>query len=822
MSKRSYRWKRKRKGRRTWKWVAVGLAMLVCLLGVFLAPIPKSDAGPPVTGVVWVTDQEANSIFHVLPLTNRGPSQEPLIVYDSGAEEEIIDFMSRLDPAPSEVRIVESVPKAVPAAFAGSVESETGIAITRKGPSERYTVDAWIKTAGGPRAVAVAEEEAFMPYAAVYAHRTGGAFASTRVEVVELVQNDTDVVSIEYFGNDPATAADFSALAATYGKTYREFGSLRQAMIALTPSHLDATENIVTVVHAGDNGSTASNRQFWKLAPVYAAMRNTMLITVEGSTAPAVDSDIDLKLDGVVLPNNGNVEPDYLVMVGHWLVLPYRFGDDRLPYLVSADAMYADRDEDGYYVPEIPFGRITGYGMGQAGLLINRGLFLDAGKMTRATRAVLASDWPIEREEVTITALEAMYGPDKVYARGDIELSNSLVNNPPRSEVLAEARGAEITILTGHGNPNYLAATNPAVTGRSIRSGRFYPPSFWWFSGCDTGSYYSLGTSLVSAALTSGAANVWAAVDTAATHSSALEWYPGFLAEGNDIGSALQKGLKRCEAHYGAGSNVNKLPQIYHIGDPLVNYGSFDLPNQPPKQPGVPVGAESGLIGQELAFEVGTIDPEGGSLTYIFAWGDGETSVVAAVPSGEPASAAHAWTETGTYSVEVRASDSEGLASNWSPPLTVTITAPQHPWEQNQNGLVFTDRAWDYTLGYTFIPQVGGTITQLGGRFDGVKTVYLWDVQGNLLASAEVNSANDWSYVMLQEPVEVRAGLPYKVAVYAAGSGATYARYIAELPQTYGSITVLSSCYESGNAFPRHEAANFMFGQVDIEFIPGG
>lgn len=805
-------------------------SLLICF--AVLGGIPFSPAGGEVTasgagGIVWLSDQNASTILQTLPLTRNGSTQSPLLVYDAAAEQEIIHFISRLDPPPAEVRVVETVAGNVPAAFLGSIAYQTGVNAVRAEPIDDYVFHYWQGKAGAPSSLVVADQTSFMPYAAVWAHRQSGAFVDTYAKAERLVLGDGDIASISYFGTNAATAASLEALASASGKSMQRVASLDEAVEMLTPARSASTQNVVALIHSNDTGALTASQQYWKIAPIYAALRHTMLLTVSGGSVADIDADLDQKLDRLIIPNSGGQEPGHLVIIGHWAVFPYRFADARFPYMLSADARYADRNNDGDYVPEIPFGRITAYDIGNAVLLMNKGFFFDSGAMGRAERGVLASDWLVERETETISALQTMYGPDNVYARGDIEFSNSLTNNPPLAEVLAEAKTAEVVILTGHGSPNYLAATNPATRGQDIKNRRFYPPSFWWFNGCDTGSYYPYGTSLVSGALASGAVNILAAVDTVATHSSALSWYPGYLAQGNDIGTMLQRGYKACEAYYGSKLNVNKLPQIYLIGDPLVNYPPESAtlpPNEPPGTPIAPTGAGEGIVGVEYTFVTQATDAEGSALTYTFDWGDGETVTVGPAPSGTVVRATHAWKAAGVYAVKAFATDSQGASSDWSEVLLVNIVPPppQMPWKENESGAVFTDRAWDYTLGYEFTPEADGAITGLGGNFNGSKTVSLWNAQGNLLASIVISSANEWNYEDLPVPVAVKAGQSYRVTVYTAGSGAAYVKSIEPLPRTYGEITIRASCYRAGEGFPTLKSTDYMFGQVDIVFVPGG
>jgi hypothetical protein len=98
-------------------------------------------------------------------------------------------------------------------------------------------------------------------------------------------------------------------------------------------------------------------------------------------------------------------------------------------------------------------------------------------------------------------------------------------------------------------------------------------------------------------------------------------------------------------------------------------------------------------------------------------------------------------------------------------------------------------------MGYHFTPQSNGKIKQLGGQFDGSKTVKLFRrVVGGTsieLASTTVTSTNNgWGYTDIT-PIVVQAGVQYTVAVYLNGSGGTYRRPPNNyFPKTHGDIRI--------------------------------
>ena len=79
-------------------------------------------------------------------------------------------------------------------------------------------------------------------------------------------------------------------------------------------------------------------------------------------------------------------------------------------------------------------------------------------------------------------------------------------------------------------------------------------------------------------------------------------------------------------------------------------------------------------IGKEGTFTATATDPYNDELTYLFDWGDDEYSIIGPIPSGETASASHRWMGQENYEVKVQAFDSFGHWSDWSDPLSVTLS----------------------------------------------------------------------------------------------------------------------------------------------------
>ena len=166
-------------------------------------------------------------------------------------------------------------------------------------------------------------------------------------------------------------------------------------------------------------------------------------------------------------------------------------------------------------------------------------------------------------------------------------------------------------------------------------------------------------------------------------------------------------------------------------------------------------------------------------------------------------------------------------------PHTTTSTlsgTPENPLQSS--GLSITQRpsSWSYMMGYIFTPNVNGTITHIGGYFDGTKTTRLWQYSnGNLLASVSVTDPNySWTYADITD-VSVTSGTKYVVATAMNNSGSARVKFHPDkLPNTYGNITINYTCYKSGNydsdTYPTSWTAEnvtaYGYGLSDITFVP--
>ena len=156
----------------------------------------------------------------------------------------------------------------------------------------------------------------------------------------------------------------------------------------------------------------------------------------------------------------------------------------------------------------------------------------------------------------------------------------------------------------------------------------------------------------------------------------------------------------------------------------------------------------------------------------------------------------------------------------------ISSGTPENPFQSSGLSPQHINIAWNYMFGFNFTPQVNGTITQLGGYYNGTKTVYLWRwSDGFYLGSVSNSSNNNWTYTDLESSISVTSGTQYFVAVAVNGSGGC--RFNTSLPKTYGNIVINRSYYKSGTfnstTMPTSWSGNhqgYIWGSADITFIP--
>lgn len=102
---------------------------------------------------------------------------------------------------------------------------------------------------------------------------------------------------------------------------------------------------------------------------------------------------------------------------------------------------------------------------------------------------------------------------------------------------------------------------------------------------------------------------------------------------------------------------------------------STSVPDASTEKPVILSSEPSGKTLSEHKYTFTTTDPQDDDIYYCIDWNDNsDNQVIGPYKSGEVISAYHSWVNPGNYEVKIKAIDSNYYESEWSNPLTVTIT----------------------------------------------------------------------------------------------------------------------------------------------------
>lgn len=143
------------------------------------------------------------------------------------------------------------------------------------------------------------------------------------------------------------------------------------------------------------------------------------------------------------------------------------------------------------------------------------------------------------------------------------------------------------------------------------------------------------------------------------------------------IGGMTNMALYYLYEYYSGGGMTKYYFEEYNVlGDSSVKVWRGDAPaNTPPKTPAQPTGPSSGEVGIEYTFTTSTTDPQDDQVYYLVSWGDAVSDWLGPYASGEVVSLTHTWALPGEYVIAVKAKDTEGLESPWSPSTSIQILA---------------------------------------------------------------------------------------------------------------------------------------------------
>ena len=135
--------------------------------------------------------------------------------------------------------------------------------------------------------------------------------------------------------------------------------------------------------------------------------------------------------------------------------------------------------------------------------------------------------------------------------------------------------------------------------------------------------------------------------------------------------------------------------------------------------------------------------------------------------------------------------------------------------------------SWNYSMGYYFSPDSDGTVTGLGGRFEGTCKVCIFERDTrNLVVAAMVEGGPEGRYENI-DSVRLEADKEYIVAVYLNGAEGSYAYNPSSgsFPQSVNGVTILGGAYAwTGSnklAVPQNNPiTSVIYGRPDIRFVP--
>jgi len=107
--------------------------------------------------------------------------------------------------------------------------------------------------------------------------------------------------------------------------------------------------------------------------------------------------------------------------------------------------------------------------------------------------------------------------------------------------------------------------------------------------------------------------------------------------------------------------------------------GTFTMESAPAPNKPTLTGPIAGKIGISQQYTAVTTDPGGQQIYYTFDWGDTTVTTSSWVNSGTQVTKSHIWLSSGVYTVRVKATNINNGVSDWSDPISLTITPAESP-----------------------------------------------------------------------------------------------------------------------------------------------
>jgi hypothetical protein len=191
-------------------------------------------------------------------------------------------------------------------------------------------------------------------------------------------------------------------------------------------------------------------------------------------------------------------------------------------------------------------------------------------------------------------------------------------------------------------------------------------------------------------------------------------------------------------------------------------YGENNAPQTPTK----PSGPEAGAINIAYTFVTSSSDPNGDNVSYGWDWNN-DNSVdewTGFYHSGEPVQTSYSWPTPGTYTFKVKAKDTNGDQSSFSPTTTIIITANNPPNKPNKPiGLTYGQVGVSYSYESLAIDDNGDQIHYMFDWADGTdsgwigpynsgdtcQVSHIWNIRGSYSVKVKAkdvhNAESVWS-----------------------------------------------------------------------------
>jgi hypothetical protein len=379
--------------------------------------------------------------------------------------------------------------------------------------------------------------------------------------------------------------------------------------------------------------------------------------------------------------NNWTIPPTYVLLVGDVAQIPTWTGTETG---TCTDLYYVTIDSGNYFA-DVIISRFSGSTSEQITNMVDKTIYYEQGVFPDDSwikKAVfMASNDNYQVSEGTHNyVIDTYMTPhnftcDKLYCH---------TYGATTSQVTAALNdGRSLAIYSGHGSTDSWADGPPYSQSNvnSLTNDGMYP--FVCSHACLTNQFTvseCFGETWIRAPHKGGLA-FWGATDYSYWDEDDILERSTFKAWFDDgietIGGMTNMGLYYLYQHYsGGGLTLYYFEEYNVLGDSSVKlWGGQPAQNTAPNTPAQPTGPTTGEIGIEYTFTTSTTDPQNDPVYYMVSWGDTVSDWLGPYTSGATASLVHTWTMIGDYSISVKAKDTEGLESDWSPAAIIHILA---------------------------------------------------------------------------------------------------------------------------------------------------